>query len=415
LWRYAVERRIEMAPAIAPPPQTRALVADRGGSLTAIARPLSAPEHESVGAWVEAASAFAALGQLKRGAELLEAHAEPFKAAGLWQAEGERARAATQYEAAGAWQQAIKLWESLGRPLQRATALEQYARSLTGATHNDQDQAAAWTDAAQALQAEGETERAAACHREICRCLQLPIITLDVQHEGLVFEEWSRLEFTVRNEGFGAARNLVIRASGEQFEGQVMATQRIVTLRPEREHSNWLDVRPLQRGEAVPLRLSLDYQDRTDKAHTLEWSTHIPVARSADTRGASQGSRINTGGGVLNLGTINVTGGDLVGRDKSISTPGPRTGLPPDAAPDLTPSPQANQLHRILSHRLDLEELRTLCFYVGMNYDHLRGEGQLAKVRELIQYLQRRNALPQLVEWLRRVRPDIKLPPDAVD
>lgn len=61
----------------------------------------------------------------------------------------------------------------------------------------------------------------------------------------------------------------------------------------------------------------------------------------------------------------------------------------------------------ILSERLDLEELRTLCFQIGIDYDDLRGEGKTAKARELITYLERRQRVPELVHALRKYRPDI--------
>jgi hypothetical protein len=66
-------------------------------------------------------------------------------------------------------------------------------------------------------------------------------------------------------------------------------------------------------------------------------------------------------------------------------------------------------LHRTLAERLDLEEFRTLCTDLDIPYDHLRGEGLPAKARELVAYMQRRQALPYLIERLLHQRPDIKL------
>jgi len=287
LWRHGVERRIEVSPLVATcgdPPAPCVLVADRGGTLTTVARPLSAAEHEAAGHWVEAASAYAALGQLARGAALLEAHGEPFKAAQLWEAAGERERAALQYEAAGAWQQAVELWSALGCPLKQAGALEAYARSLEGAPCSDEEQAAAWAAAVRAFEAEGEMERAAACWQEVARWLRQPVITLDVQHEGLVRGAWSCLQFIVRNEGYGPARNLIIRAGGDQFEGQVMATQRIIRLEAGRDHTEWLDVRPRAHGATVPLRVSVEYEDQAGEPHSHEHTIHIAVARTEATR-----------------------------------------------------------------------------------------------------------------------------------
>jgi hypothetical protein len=66
-------------------------------------------------------------------------------------------------------------------------------------------------------------------------------------------------------------------------------------------------------------------------------------------------------------------------------------------------------LFDILTNRLSASDLRTLCFALGMDYDDLAGGSKPDKSRELIQYLERRGRLPDLVEELRRWRPDIDL------
>jgi len=293
LWRYEAERRIEVSPALAAsgePSTPCAIVADRGGTLLAIARPLSAAEHEAAGHWAEAASAYADLGQFARGAELLEVHGEPLKAAELWKKAGEQERAALQCEAAGAWQQAVELWTALGRPLQRAEALEACAQSLEGTPCGDEVHAEAWLAALRAFQAEGEVEQAATCQQEVARWRHQPIITMDVQHKGLVLRAWSRLQFVVRNEGYGPARHLVIHATGDEFEGQVMATRQITTLRVGQERTEWLDVRPLEHGDSVPLRVRVEYSDRAGEPQSYEHTIYIRVARSKAAR--SEGERI---------------------------------------------------------------------------------------------------------------------------
>jgi outer membrane protein assembly factor BamB len=331
LWRYEVQRRIELPPVVATcsePPTPCVLTADRGGTLVAVARPLSAEEHEAAGHWVEAASTYAALGQFARGAQLLAAHDEPFKAAELWRAAGERERAAAQYEVARAWQQAAELWSVLGRPLKQAEALEQYARSLEGGPCSDEERATAWTAAVQAFEAEGETERVAACQREVARCLRQPIITLDVKHEGLVLDAWSRLQFIVRNDGYGPAHKLIIRASGEQFGGQVTATRQIATLRAGRERTDWLDVRPLAYGDSVPLRVSVEYQDQAGESCICEQTIYIPVARIEADRGAGQVFQITTAGGAIVFGDVS---------DRVLTS---KPGGEPRAIPQILPSAQ---------------------------------------------------------------------------
>jgi formylglycine-generating enzyme required for sulfatase activity len=68
------------------------------------------------------------------------------------------------------------------------------------------------------------------------------------------------------------------------------------------------------------------------------------------------------------------------------------------------------RLHRILDGRFDDEELKTLCMFLDVEYDDLRGEGQEAKARELIKYLERRGQLSRLVEVGQELRPEIKWP-----
>lgn len=60
----------------------------------------------------------------------------------------------------------------------------------------------------------------------------------------------------------------------------------------------------------------------------------------------------------------------------------------------------------ILKH-LDQEELRTLCFKRGIQYDELRGEGHGGKVRELLQLTQRRNQVDHLLDTLCQTHPEV--------
>lgn len=70
-------------------------------------------------------------------------------------------------------------------------------------------------------------------------------------------------------------------------------------------------------------------------------------------------------------------------------------------------SVQRLELLEILAERFDQEELRTLCFYLGIDYDAVKGEGKEGKARELIAYLDRRNKIPSLIEVGQQLRPDI--------
>jgi len=405
-WRHEVERRIEHAPAVIPyrlGTQPWAVVVDRGGTLTTLRRPLSAVEYEAAGEPVAAAAAYADRGRPAQGAQLLERHGKAFKAAELWKAAGELERAAVDYETAGVWQAAAELWRALERSFKYATALETYARTLPSEA-DDETRATAWETAGQALMAEGERERAADCQRAVARWRRQPLIALEVQHEGLLLKAWSTIQFIVRNQGFGPAQKLIIHATSEQFKGDVIKTRQITKLRAGKERRDQLGVCPRQYGPSVPLRVQIEYQDRQGQDYTFEQTLRLPVACAPVARGAVQTNVIYTGGGMAIVGDVDTGGGDMAGRDQHAAQARAEKGTP-----GIAPSSQSIQLRRLLTERLNLEELRVLCFDLGVRYDHLSGDNVPVKVVELLSCLQRRKELPRLIEWLRHERPDIPL------
>jgi len=65
------------------------------------------------------------------------------------------------------------------------------------------------------------------------------------------------------------------------------------------------------------------------------------------------------------------------------------------------------KLRRLITDCFDQEELRTLCFDLGVDYDSLRGEGKTAKTRELVAYFQRHKNIPELIGACRQRRPHV--------
>jgi hypothetical protein len=61
-------------------------------------------------------------------------------------------------------------------------------------------------------------------------------------------------------------------------------------------------------------------------------------------------------------------------------------------------------LRKIVVTNYNLEEIRTLCSDIGVDYYDLGGEGKEAKVRELIAYLKRRNKLDDLIRYVQEDR-----------
>lgn len=67
-----------------------------------------------------------------------------------------------------------------------------------------------------------------------------------------------------------------------------------------------------------------------------------------------------------------------------------------------------SNLIKLLNTHFNLEEIRTLCFELGIDYDSLGGEGKEGKVRELVKSLQRRNILHKLIIRITELRPNVE-------
>jgi hypothetical protein len=70
-----------------------------------------------------------------------------------------------------------------------------------------------------------------------------------------------------------------------------------------------------------------------------------------------------------------------------------------------TRTEQLATLRRLLVDHFDEEELETLCFDLGVDYDSLPAEGKANKARELVAFLERRDRIPELIAKLKVERP----------
>ena len=68
------------------------------------------------------------------------------------------------------------------------------------------------------------------------------------------------------------------------------------------------------------------------------------------------------------------------------------------------------EIQRLLVRHFDAEDLRTLCFKLGVDYDSLPAQGKENKARELALHLERRNRLDELQIAVAIERPDIAWP-----
>lgn len=72
-------------------------------------------------------------------------------------------------------------------------------------------------------------------------------------------------------------------------------------------------------------------------------------------------------------------------------------------------------LFELLLRHFNLDELRTLCFRLGIDFDSVEGSGKAGRARELLLYVNRRGRLGELVDEVQQMRPDIQfeLPDDS--
>ena len=115
--------------------------------------------------------------------------------------------------------------------------------------------------------------------------------------------------------------------------------------------------------------------------HSVEWGIPVLYMRAAD--------------GVL----FDVR----AGREKRI----PVTEVAVSDLPDVAPDERAVVLHTLLVKHFDLQELRVLCFHLGVDDEQFPDEGKSGKVQRLLEYLVRRNQIDRLIEVGRKERPDV--------
>jgi len=81
-----------------------------------------------------------------------------------------------------------------------------------------------------------------------------------------------------------------------------------------------------------------------------------------------------------------------------------------DSNPGLiSPSKESKraELRRLLGHCFSLEEIKTLVFDLGIDFEELEGETKTSKIRSLILIMERQHKLEALIAAAARARPDI--------
>lgn len=195
-------------------------------------------------------------------------------------ASGDLETAAQAFEDASFWLEAAETWQQIDRYGKRAEALEQYARQLEEQAVDEEEKAVAWTQAARAHAELRQQESRLRCEREAARHRRQAILRVEIDPEPLVLNTWSKLDFTIHNEGFGAAQQVMVNVIDDRFEGQGIHSQTMPTILPNRPYHHWLDILPKSAGRDVALQLAIEYQDRHGNEHRLERRFYLTVPDS---------------------------------------------------------------------------------------------------------------------------------------
>jgi hypothetical protein len=360
-WKHSMARRIETPPVLAP---TALLVVDRGGQIAALERP---PETEA------AAEPERDLEALRAMAEKYESQGKPLLAAELWCQMGELNRAAEMFEMGGDWLNAAESWEKLFRYNRRAAAYEKHAEAVAGTDVSEEEKAEAWEQAADAYRETTLREERIRAETEVARYRKQAILEIDITYEELEEDAWSAIKYTVVNKGFGPARLMRVYIEPDRFEAESNMTSVRPVLHPDSApYSTTLQVRPLQKGEGVPMKFMVDYRDVRNQDHRFDRTFNVPVG--------SAGDEIDD----ISTGSFD---------DLSSLTPEERM--------------RSLRLARELNQHFGSEDLKELLFGLGLEWDDLPGETKGAKVRQMIKYFQRRKTLSDLITIGRELRPDV--------
>ena len=366
-WHFELPRRIEMPPLLT---ETAILVADRGGNVVALPRPAEVTAEPAAEPVVDPA----VRRELRwQAAERFEQEKQFQIAAELWHELGELERAAVQYEAGEDWLSAAKLWRQLDRYGKRAEALKRHAQSLSQAT--DAEKAAAWENASRVFAEMGEKAERDAAKREVARYRGLPILNVEIEAEEMIKNAWAKIQYTVRNEGFGTAQYMTVQLKDDRFEGQMSATQTMVTVAAGREATGRLEVRPRHQGSSVPMQINIEYIDKSG-LQKLEHIFYLPVS--------GEGTQVVTR--PLDTGAYGSTGS----REALARLPAPE-GV------DLV------ELRSKLMQYFSREELSDVLFELGISEENFSDRLNIM-ARELITALARNGRIEELITICERDR-----------
>ena len=104
-----------------------------------------------------------------------------------------------------------------------------------------------------------------------------------------------------------------------------------------------------------------------------------------------------TEGDDISVGNITDSKAIAIGRSSSASVVENQT-VPAQSKSSGGQTPGVSELYDQLVEQFNLEELQSLCFKLGVDFENLGGTNKSAKARELVLYMQRRGKLDRLYQ-----------------
>jgi Effector-associated domain 7 len=96
---------------------------------------------------------------------------------------------------------------------------------------------------------------------------------------------------------------------------------------------------------------------------------------------------------------------DPIDSDTPSTSPGKPAPQPASGASATSVDPR--EVVRVLVDKFSLDEIEQLAFQIKIDFDQIAGNTKQSKARELVQYLERRSRLGELVNAIRTERPGL--------
>ncbi len=379
---------------------------------------LAADSYAQAGQMAQALALYEQLENWHRVAELAEATDDPVRLANALTHSGHAARAAETYERTGQLDEALDLYRALAqwdKVRQIAGQLEQWERQaealekigLVSEAGEAYERAAAQAQtraaspeeitrlyelAAQCYADDENWNRQQACWDQVCRHRQWPNLRGRFEIADAFYEnEYNQVRLAVRNVGYNVARNVCVGNISSKFKWDSSESDTsipcVTYLAPQQDKTILLSLqpRPGVLGR-VNLRIKLSFEDQAGQTHENEFVQSVEVL-GRDEKIAAITRQTPTG----------ITPpGDALREDRSAESVLER----PRSEAEL-------KLYSGLVSYFNEEELRDLCFQLGIDYETLPGDSKTIKARELVAYHERRNRIESLSQVCHQLRPNV--------